>query len=226
MTRRDELIAIAVGLVVLVVGALIAGDGAVPGWEESVFHAVNGLPDWLYPMVWPGNLLGVLVIVPVVAVLALGVRLYWLAVAVVIAGVAKLVFERIVKAIVTRERPGTSIGSDIETRGDVSVSGESFVSGHAILAAAVATVVAPYVSPAPTNRPGAGCPVRDVRQGLRRRPQSARRDLRRRPRRCAGDGDQHPAPGSAPLSYGGVRSRRCATRRIRDARRARRGRSG
>ena len=111
MTRRDELIAIAAGLLVLVVGALIAGDGTVPAGEESVFHAVNGLPDWLYPMVWPGNVLGALVMALVVAVLALSVRLYWLALAVVIAGVVKLVSERIVKAIVTRERPGTSIGS-------------------------------------------------------------------------------------------------------------------
>lgn len=147
MTRRDQLIAFAAGLLVLVVGAMVVGDGTVPAWEESVFHAVNGLPDWLYPIVWPGNLLGALVVVPVVAVLALSVRRYWLALAIVIAGVLKLVSERIVKAVVTRERPGTSIGSDIETRGDVSVSGESFVSGHAILAAAVATVVAPYVPP-------------------------------------------------------------------------------
>jgi glycosyltransferase 2 family protein len=147
VTRRNQLIAIVVGLLVLVVGAMVGGDGTVPGWEESVFHAVNGLPDWLYPIVWPGNLLGALVLVPIVAVLALSVRQYWLALAVVVAGVAKLVSERIVKAVVTRERPATSIGSDVETRGDVSVSGESFVSGHAILAAAVAMVVAPYVPP-------------------------------------------------------------------------------
>jgi membrane-associated phospholipid phosphatase len=145
MARRDELIAIAVGLVVLVAGALVADGGNVPGWEESVFDGVNGLPDWLYPIVWPGNLVGALVLVPIVAVLALSVRQYWLALAVVIAGIVKLVSERVVKAVVTRERPGTSIGSDIEPRGDVSVSGESFVSGHAILAAAVAMVVAPYV---------------------------------------------------------------------------------
>ncbi len=145
--RRNQLIAIAVGLVVLVAGAVVADGGSVPGWEESVFHRINGLPDWLYPIVWPGNLLGALVIVAIVAVLALSVRLPWLALAVVIVGVLKLVTERIVKAVVTRERPGTSIGSDIETRGDVSVSGESFVSGHAILAAAIATVVAPYVPP-------------------------------------------------------------------------------
>jgi undecaprenyl-diphosphatase len=136
-----------VGLLILVGGCLIVRDGTVPAWEESVFRAINDLPDWLYPIVWPGNLLGALVIVPVVAVLALSVRQYWLAIAVVLAGVAKLVSERIVKAIVSRERPATSTGSDIEVRGDVSLSGESFVSGHAILAAAVATVVAPYVPP-------------------------------------------------------------------------------
>jgi undecaprenyl-diphosphatase len=141
------MLAIVAGLLVLVAGALIARDGNVPGWEESAFRAVNDLPDWLYPIVWPGNLLGALVIVPIVAVLALSVRQYWLALAIVIAGVLKLVSERIVKAAVTRERPATSTGSDIETRGDVSVSGESFVSGHAILAAAIATVVAPYVPP-------------------------------------------------------------------------------
>ena len=94
-----------------------------------------------------GQLLGWLGIVPIVAVLALIVRQYWLALAIVIVGVAKLVFERVVKAVVTRERPATSIGADINTRGDVSITGESFVSGHAILVAAVATVVAPYVPP-------------------------------------------------------------------------------
>ena len=47
----------------------------------------------------------------------------------------------------TRRRPGTSVGADINVRGDVSVDGESFVSGHAILVAALAAVVAPYVSP-------------------------------------------------------------------------------
>jgi membrane-associated phospholipid phosphatase len=146
MIRRDELVAITIGLVVLVAGALIADGGNVPGWEESTFRSINDLPGWLYPILWPGNLLGALFIVPIVAVLAVSMRQYWLALAVVIAGVVKLVSERIVKAVVTRERPGTSIGSDINARGDVSVAGESFVSGHAILAATIATVVAPYVS--------------------------------------------------------------------------------
>ena len=45
----------------------------------------------------------------------------------------------------TRERPGTSIGGDLNFRGDVSVSGESFVSGHAMLVAAMAGVIVPYL---------------------------------------------------------------------------------
>jgi undecaprenyl-diphosphatase len=137
--------AILVGLAVLVVGAVIVRDGTVPGWEESVFRAVNDLPGAFYPVLGPVQQLGVLVIGPIVAVVALVLRRYRLAVAALIVTVAKLVSERIVKAVVSRERPYTSIGPDIHLRGDVSTSGESFVSGHAMLVAALATVIWPYL---------------------------------------------------------------------------------
>jgi glycosyltransferase 2 family protein len=137
--------AIIVCLAVLAVGALIVRDGTVPGWEESVFRTVNDLPGALYPVLWPFQQLGVLVIGPIVAIVALILRRYRLAVAALIVTAAKLVSERIVKAAVSRERPYTSIGSDIHVRGDVSTSGESFVSGHAILVAALATVIWPYL---------------------------------------------------------------------------------
>jgi undecaprenyl-diphosphatase len=143
--RQREIALIIVGLAVLAVGALIARDGSVPGWEESVFRAVNDLPGVFYPVLWPVQQLGVLVVGPAVAIVALALRRYRLALAALIVTVAKLVTERLVKAVVTRERPFTSIGSDIELRGDVSTSGESFVSGHAILVAALATVIWPYL---------------------------------------------------------------------------------
>jgi membrane-associated phospholipid phosphatase len=145
MTRRDGLIMIAVGLAVLVVGGVIVRNGEVPGWEETVFRAVNDLPDALYPVLWPFQQLGALVVGPILAVIALALRRYWLALALFVATILKLVTERVVKAVVTRERPGTSIGPDIHTRGDVSLSGESFVSGHAILVAAIAGVLTPYL---------------------------------------------------------------------------------
>jgi undecaprenyl-diphosphatase len=82
---------------------------------------------------------------PLVAVAALVARRPRLAIAAVLATVLKLVTERAVKAVVTRERPGTSIAPDIEVRGDVHLSGASFVSGHAALVAALAGVLTPYL---------------------------------------------------------------------------------
>jgi undecaprenyl-diphosphatase len=145
-TRRSgDAVALVAGLAVLGVGMISVRDGTVPGWERDVFDAVNGLPDWLYPPAWPIQQLGVLVIGPIVALVAALTRRFRLALAALLATVAKLTLEQVVKAMVSRERPGTSIGGDIETRGDVSVRGESFVSGHAILAAALAGVVTPYL---------------------------------------------------------------------------------
>jgi undecaprenyl-diphosphatase len=144
--RAGDVAAAAVGLVILAAGMLAVRNGNVAGWERDTFEAVNGLPDWLHPVLWPFQQLGVVVWGPVLAIVAAIARRYRLAVALVAVTVAKLVLERAVKAAVTRERPGTSIGDSAELRGDVSVGGESFVSGHAVMVAAIACVVAPYIS--------------------------------------------------------------------------------
>jgi glycosyltransferase 2 family protein len=143
--RQTDVMFILVGLAVLVAGALVARDGSVSGPEEAVFDVVNELPDALNPVLWPAQQLGALFVGPAVAIVALILRRYRLAIAAILATVAKLVLERVVKATVTRERPATSIGPDINARGDVSLSGESFVSGHAILITALAGVVYPYL---------------------------------------------------------------------------------
>jgi glycosyltransferase 2 family protein len=143
--RRGDALAAVVGVAVLAAGMVVVRDGTVPRWEENVFNAVNGLPDWLYPVLWPFQQLGVLVVGPLAALVAAITRRYRLALGLLLATVAKLVLERVVKAIVTRERPGTSIGEEAELRGDVSSSGESFVSGHAVMVAAIACLVVPYL---------------------------------------------------------------------------------
>ena len=135
--RPADAVAAVAGLAVLVAGmAVVGGDGHVPGWERSTFEAVNGLPDALYPVMWPFQQLGVIVVGPLLAVAALLARRYRLALGLLLATVLKLGLERVVKLLVSRERPGTSIGGVAELRGDVSAGGESFVSGHAVLAAA------------------------------------------------------------------------------------------
>ena len=143
--RPSDALAAAVGLAVLLAGMGVVRDGHVPDWERSVFDAVNGLPGALYPVLWPFQQIGVIVVGPILAIVAALLRRYRLALALVLATVLKLVLERVVKAVVTRERPGTSIGASAELRGDVSVAGESFVSGHAVLAAAMACLIVPYL---------------------------------------------------------------------------------
>ena len=115
--------------------------------ESRAFHAVNGLPDGLYPALWAPMQLGNLV-VGLLAGLAVAVvdRDLAVGVGVVMATVLKLVTERIVRRemsdfLIVRQRPGTSQDGAI-LRGDVPVSGPSFPSGHVILVAAIGPVVA------------------------------------------------------------------------------------
>src|SRR4051794_15519671 len=102
MSRRAELAAIAMGLAVVVVGGLVASGGTVPSWEEAIFRRVNDLPGALYPLLWTVQQLGAVVTAPVVAVAALVLRKWWLALAAMIVIVAKLAAERAVKSLVTR----------------------------------------------------------------------------------------------------------------------------
>ena len=129
------------GLALLFVCGLIVQDGTVGPVERDVFHAINGLPDWLYQPLWIFQQLGNLVVAFLaVVVVAIILRRWQLGVAAVIAVVAKLQLEDVVKSVVERSRPGTSVGDAI-LRGQVSFSGLSFVSGHAVIAVACATAL-------------------------------------------------------------------------------------
>jgi glycosyltransferase 2 family protein len=146
--RRVDVAFVVAGLAALAVGmAIVGGDGRVPALEAELFRTVNDWPEAAYPLMWPFQQLGALVVGPIVALIALLAGRRRLALAALLATAAKLVLERGVKAMVTRERPATSIGPDIEVRGDVHLSGESFVSGHAVLAAALVAVLTPWLSP-------------------------------------------------------------------------------
>ena len=116
--------------------AVIAADGQVGPIERAAFHAVNGLPDWLYRPMLLFQYLGVLAMPLVVAAGALAFRRWRLAAALVLVVPLKLATERVVKLLVQRERPGTTV-PDAVLRG-VHPAGLSFVSGHAIITFAVA----------------------------------------------------------------------------------------
>ena len=133
--RRDVVVLVA-SLAVFAVCALIAADGRVGPIERAVFHSVNGLPQGLYQPMLVFQYLGVLAMPLVVAVGALAFRRWRLAAALVLVVPFKLAAERVVKLLVQRQRPGTTV-PDAVLRG-VHPAGLSFVSGHAIITFAIA----------------------------------------------------------------------------------------
>jgi membrane-associated phospholipid phosphatase len=142
--RREDAVAAGIGLVIIVACGVLARNGSVGSLEASIFHAVNGLPEALSPVMRYAQLLGVLAVGPLVAVVALILRRWRLALAAVIVTVGKLLAERTVWRFVERSRPGTTI-ADAIVRGDTPATGLSFVSGHVVLLTGLAWVVLPYL---------------------------------------------------------------------------------
>ena len=138
---RTGAIVFAVGLAVLVGCGLVVGDGPVSEPEREVFSAINGLPDWLRGPLWVFQQTGNMAVgLGLVLVLAILLRKPRLAVAAVLAVAAKIVLARVVKSLVERQRPGTSIG-DVVFHGEVPHGGLSFVSGHAVITSSMATLL-------------------------------------------------------------------------------------
>jgi membrane-associated phospholipid phosphatase len=137
--RRDVVVLVA-SLAVFALCAVIVADGRVGPAERAAFHAVNGLPDWLYPPMLLFQYLGVLAMPLVVAAGALALRRWRLAAALVLVVPLKLATERIAKLLVERERPGTTV-PDAILHG-VPSAGLSFTSGHAIITFAIAGLLA------------------------------------------------------------------------------------
>src|SRR6266540_1060141 len=115
---RRDLVVLLASLAVFAICAVVVADGRVGPAERAVFHAVNGLPGWLYRPMLLAQYLGVLAM-PLVVVVPL-----------------KLALERVPKQLVQRERPGTTV-PDAILRG-VHPGGLSFTSGHAIITFAIA----------------------------------------------------------------------------------------
>lgn len=139
------------GLAILVYSTAHARRPSIPPLESRVFHALNGLPGWLYWVLWLPMQLGNLVVGTVAGLLvALIDQNLAVAIGVLLATGLKLVVERVVRRemadyLAVRQRPGTSEVGAILRGGDVPRSGPSYPSGHVILVAAVGAVVLPAV---------------------------------------------------------------------------------
>lgn len=152
---RRELARAAAGLAVLgLAGLPAAGLPDVPAAEAEVFHRVNGLPDPLFGPVWPVMQLGNFVGGTAAGLVTARLLHRWEpAVAVALSAPAVWVLAKRVKRVVGRGRPEAHLDG-VRTRG-AQETGLGFVSGHAAVSAAVATVLTPWLPPALRPLPAA-----------------------------------------------------------------------
>jgi membrane-associated phospholipid phosphatase len=141
--RSDAWTALAAGAATALAPWAVSG-GTVGAFERAIFRFVNGWPDSFRPVMYVFQLLGVLGAPLVVAVVALVLRQWRLALGLVLLVPIKLVVEKdILKAVVHRERPGTTIPDAVLRH--VPSAGDSFPSGHAIIAFGMVVLLAPYL---------------------------------------------------------------------------------
>ncbi len=134
-----------ISMAVVVGSALLVDPNRVGVLERDVFNLVNDLPGLLFPAVWVVMQLGNLLAVPFMAGAALAIRRVRMALDISVAGVAAYIGAGIFKQIFERARPHQLLASVI-VRGETA-SGLGFVSGHAAVAAALATAAHPYLGP-------------------------------------------------------------------------------
>jgi undecaprenyl-diphosphatase len=132
---------------VMVVGALtfvacttLAAAADRPArWELDTFTTVNGLPDWLYVVVWPFMQYGVFVTIPIAALAAVVAHRRRLAWHLLASGVTIYLLAKVVKRIADRGRPDAFLDTVVE-REHFAAASLGYTSGHAAVAATIATL--------------------------------------------------------------------------------------
>jgi undecaprenyl-diphosphatase len=131
------------GLAILLVCTATVRPHDVGTLETDVFRLANDLPGALFPaffvVMQAGNVLAVGVAAAVVA----ATRRFWLAANLAITGIGVWLLAKAIKARVGRGRP-VDLLPEVHLRGSHD-NGLGFVSGHAAVAVAIATMIAPYL---------------------------------------------------------------------------------
>ena len=111
--------------------------------EEDLFRLANDLPTALFPAFWVVMQAGNVLAVGVAAAVVAATRRFWLAFNLAVTGIGVWMLARWIKDEVGRGRP-TALLDDVHIRGGQD-SGLGFVSGHAAVAVAIATLIVPYL---------------------------------------------------------------------------------
>jgi membrane-associated phospholipid phosphatase len=132
---RIDLAVIAVAVAVLALCVALA-SGPLTDVEETLFRKVNGLPESLFPLIWPLMQYGTFITIPLLALVAFACRRWRLGVAMLVAGVGVYVVARVLKEIVSRGRPGGLL-ADVNSLESFAAGSLGFPSGHAAVSAAL-----------------------------------------------------------------------------------------
>jgi undecaprenyl-diphosphatase len=140
--RRAEVIAVLGGSAMLAGSwVVVAVTHGVPGWEQELFEWVNDGPDALWPVIWGPMILGSLVGSLVVVVITFAMtRQRRLTLATLAASQTAFWSAKVIKGAVQRGRPAALL-ANVKVRDHAS--GVGYVSGHAAVAFALATALAP-----------------------------------------------------------------------------------
>jgi undecaprenyl-diphosphatase len=137
-------IALLVSLMVVAIGVLVIGRAEhVYPLEIRIFHAVNDLPEWPGVILNPVMDLGIIVAVPVAALLCLAFRRVFMAIVVAVSGGTAYGLAILAKHAIGRGRPGVVL-SHVRIRG-VSATGLGFPSGHAAVSTAITVACLGYM---------------------------------------------------------------------------------
>jgi membrane-associated phospholipid phosphatase len=132
-----------VGVAVVVASALIIDAHSVGGLELDVFRFLNEDISLPYGPVWVLMQLGSIGAIFGSAALALVYRRFRLTIALLLAGIGAWWLAKAVKAVIERPRPGALL-ADAHLR-DAPTEGLGYVSGHAAVAAALASAAWPFL---------------------------------------------------------------------------------
>jgi membrane-associated phospholipid phosphatase/predicted Ser/Thr protein kinase len=139
-----DVVRVVTALAVLLVSIKLVNRNHIDELEIDAFRLVNDLPGALYRPVWLVMQLGNVLVVPVVVGVAAFTRRFRLAVNLAVAGFGCYFLAILVKNTVHRGRPSQYL-PQVNLHGPAA-TGLGYVSGHAAVVVALASVASPYLS--------------------------------------------------------------------------------
>ena len=148
VSSRMAFVVVAAMAAVVLASSFVAWGGDVPSWEREVLVFVNGWPDFLEPLFWVLQQVGVFMAPVVGGLIIVSFTRQWQhLIPFVLVLPLKLGIEKgLLKNFVQRNRPFQSIGPEIHVRGP-AFEGLSFPSGHATTAFALGILLAAFLPP-------------------------------------------------------------------------------